>query len=129
LIGEPGKEAISFVHRIGMDAGAGQGIRRLICLLTEELASPCSFASGIACRSFEDHLLYLLLSLPNNYSGRLARAAASPVPCIVHRAEAYIRSHADQPIALHEIADAADCSVRTLQLGFRQFPSRPLHPA
>jgi AraC-like DNA-binding protein len=43
------------------------------------------------------------------------------VPRIVHRAEAFIRSHADQPIALHDVASAAGCSVRTLQLGFRQF--------
>ena len=67
------------------------------------------------------------MSLPNNYYGRVARATASPVPRIVHRAEAFIRSHADQPIALHDVASAAGCSVRTLQLGFRQF--RDMTPA
>jgi AraC-like DNA-binding protein len=39
----------------------------------------------------------------------------------VHRAEAFIRSRAGQPLALHEVAQAAGCSVRALQLGFRRF--------
>jgi transcriptional regulator GlxA family with amidase domain len=39
----------------------------------------------------------------------------------VRRAEEFIRTHARQPIALHELAEAAGCSVRSLQLGFRQF--------
>jgi AraC-like DNA-binding protein len=38
----------------------------------------------------------------------------------VRRAEAYIRAHAGEPTALHEVADAARCSVRGLQLGFRR---------
>ena len=52
---------------------------------------------------------------------RLARPANSPVPRSIRRAEEFIRSRAGQPIALHEVAEAAGCSVRSLQLGFRQF--------
>ena len=44
-----------------------------------------------------------------------------PRPRIIRRAEEFIRTHAGQPIALHEVAEAAGCSVRSLQLGFRQF--------
>jgi AraC-like DNA-binding protein len=123
LLGESGKEDVAFEPLIDWDCGPGQGIRRLIWLLTEELASPHSFApNDIACRSFTDLLLYTLLrSQPNNYSTRLARPASCPVPGIIHRAEEFIRSRAGQPIALHEVADAAGCSVRSLQLGFRRF--------
>ena len=123
LLGEPGKDDVAFDPLIDWESGPGQGIRRLIWLLTQELASPCSFApSDIACRSFTDLLLYTLLrSQPNNYSMRLARPANSPVPRIIRRAEEFIRSRAGQPIALHEVAEAAGCSVRSLQLGFRQF--------
>ena len=123
LLGEPGKEEVAFDPFVDWESVPGQGIRRLIWLLTEELASPHSFApSDIACRSFTDLLVYTLLrSQPNNYSARLARVAGSPAPRIVHRAEEYIRSRAGQPIALHELAEAAGCSVRSLQLGFRQF--------
>ena len=52
---------------------------------------------------------------------RLARPANSPVPRSIRRAEEFIRSRAGQPIALHEVAEAAGCSIRSLQLGFRQF--------
>jgi AraC-like DNA-binding protein len=123
LLGEAGKEEVAFDPFIHWGSAPGQGIRRLIWLLTEELASPHSFApSDIACRSFTDLLVYTLLrSQPNNYSARLARVAGSPAPRIVHRAEEYIRSRAGQPIALHEVAEAAGCSVRSLQLGFRHF--------
>jgi AraC-like DNA-binding protein len=123
LLGEPGKDGVAFDPFIDWESGAGQAIRRLIWLLTEELASPHSFVpSDIACRSFTDLLLYTLLRCqPNNYSARLARPAGPPVPRTIHRAEEFIRSRVGQPIALHEVADAAGCSVRSLQLGFRQF--------
>ena len=32
-----------------------------------------------------------------------------------------MRSRAGQPLALHEVAEAAGCSVRALQTGFRRF--------
>lgn len=129
LSGEPAKQDLAFVPGINWDSGPGQRIRRLIWLLTEELASPYPFAANaVACRSFEDLLLYSLLqSLPHTYTDRLARATSSPVPRTVRRAEAYIRSRAGQPIALHEVADVAGCSVRALQLGFRRF--RDITPA
>ncbi|GGF18414.1 hypothetical protein GCM10011611_25400 [Aliidongia dinghuensis] len=123
LLSEPGKQDVAFDHFVDWGTAPGQGIRRLLWLLTEELASPHSFASSdIACRSFTDLLVYALLrSQPNNYSAQLGRPAGSVVPRVIRRAEEFIRSRAAQPIALHEIADAAGCSVRSLQLGFRQF--------
>jgi AraC-like DNA-binding protein len=123
LLGEPGKEDVAFDPLIDWESGPGQGIRRLIWLLTQELASPNSFAANdMACRSFTDLLLYTLLrSQPNNYSTRLARPANSPVPRTIRCAEEFIRSRAGQPIALYEVAEAAGCTVRSLQLGFRQF--------
>jgi AraC-like DNA-binding protein len=123
LLGEPGREDIAFDPFIDWESEPGQGIQRLIWLLTEELASPHSFVpNDIACRSFTDLLLYTVLRCqPNNYSLRLARPAGLPVPRIIHRAEEFIRSRVEEPIALHEVANAAGCSVRSLQLGFRRF--------
>lgn len=124
LLGEPVKRELEFAPTFAWESGPGQAIKRLLWLLTEELAAPHSFAlSGPARQSFTDLLLYSLLqALPHNHSDRLARAAASaPVPRTVRRAEAFIRSRAGQPLALHEVAEAAGCSVRALQLGFRQF--------
>ncbi len=123
LVGGQAKRDLTFAPSIDWSSAPGQSVGRLIWLMTEELASPVSFAvNGIARQSFEDLLLYALLqSLPHSHSDQLVRAAASPVPGIIRRAEEFIRSRASQPIALHEVAEAAGCSVRALQLGFRRF--------
>jgi transcriptional regulator GlxA family with amidase domain len=92
-------------------------------LMVEELGSQAPFAgSDVASRSFTDLVLYTLLrAVPHNHSERLARGGSPAVPGIVRRAEAFIRAHVEEPIALHEVADAAGCSVRSLQLGFQRF--------
>jgi AraC-like DNA-binding protein len=127
LLGEPGKDDIVFDPLIDWEHDPGRGIRRLIWLLSQELASPHSFVrNNTGCKSFTDLLLYTLLqSHPNNYSMQLARPAAAPVPRIIRRAEEFIRNHAGQPMALHDVAEAAGCSVRSLQLGFQQFRGIP----
>jgi transcriptional regulator GlxA family with amidase domain len=72
-------------------------------------------------RSFTDLFLYTLLrAVPHTYSNRLAQEGGA-APGIVRRAEAYIRDNVEKPMALHEVAAAAGCSVRTLQLGFKRF--------
>lgn len=123
LLGEPATDDLAFDPLINWETGPGQGIQRLFRLLVEELASPHSFArSHIACRSFTDLLIYSLLqSHAHNHTGRLARASGSPVPRSIRRAEEFIHAHVGEPIGLHEVATAAGCSVRSLQLGFRQF--------
>jgi AraC-like DNA-binding protein len=105
------------------DWNAAPGLRRLLRLLVAELGSTGSFAgSEVASRSFTDLVLYTLLrTVPHNHSERLARPGGSAAPGIVRRAEAYIRAHLEEPIALHEVAAAAGCSVRSLQLGFQRF--------
>ena len=124
LLGEPVTGEVCFEPVFDWDASTpAQGLRRLLRLLVEELGSPAPFAgSGAASRSFTDLLLYTLLqAVPHSHSGRLARAGGGPaVPGTVRRAEAYIRAHAGEPMVLHEVADAAGCSVRGLQLGFRR---------
>ena len=124
LLGEPGKGDLEFAPAFEWDSGPGQAIKRLLWLLTEELADPHSFAlNSIARQSYTDLLLYSLLqTLPHTYTDRVARAGAgSPVPRTVRRAEDFMYARAGQPVALHEVAQAAGCSVRALQLGFRRF--------
>ncbi|WP_428393994.1 helix-turn-helix transcriptional regulator [Lichenicoccus sp.] len=124
LLGEPPGSALEFAPDLDWESGPGRAIRSLVSLLTEELADPHSFAlNSIARQSFTDLLLYALLqALPHSYTTRLARGAAgSPVPRTVRRAEDFIRARAGQPVAMHEVAQAAGCSVRALQLGFRRF--------
>jgi AraC-like DNA-binding protein len=123
LMGEPAKDEPEFLPSFDWDSGTGQTVRRLVGLLMEELAAPGSIMlNDIVRQSFTDLLLYTLLqSVPHSYTERLTRATGSPVPRTVRRAEEFIRSRPEQPITLHEVAEAAGCSVRTLQLAFCQF--------
>ncbi|HET6606464.1 MAG TPA: AraC family transcriptional regulator [Rhodopila sp.] len=123
LMGEPPRQPLSFAPVIEWESASGQTVKRLLRFMTEELNSPHSVAlSGIAGKSFEDLFLYTLLQcLPHNHTVRLGPTAHAPVPRSIRRAEEFIHARAGLPIALHEVAAAAGCSVRSLQLGFRQF--------
>lgn len=123
LLGGALREPIAFAPTIDWLSEGGQRIRRLIRLLCEELAaSPPSLSHDLARRSFEDLFIYsLLLALEHNYSDRIAQLTRAPAPRTVRRAEAFMHAHADQSVTVHEIAEAAGCSVRALQVGFRQF--------
>lgn len=123
LLGEPVADDLAFAPLIPWSDGPTQGIRRVFSLLIQELNAPFSLArNGIACRAFADLLCRALLHThAHSYSARLARPAGVPAPRNIRRAEEYIRTNLSEPMALHEVASAAGCSVRSLQLGFRQF--------
>ena len=103
--------------------GAGAMIRRMLDTLFLELARSDSLLENeIALRSFEEHLtLCLLLGLPHNYSGPLLQQQAAAAPANVRRAENFMHANADAPLTILQIADAAQCSVRALQMAFRRF--------
>jgi AraC-like DNA-binding protein len=123
LLGGPVMKDLAFEPVFDWDSAPAQGLRRLLRLMVEELGTQAPFAgSDIARRSFTDLLLYTLLrAVRHNQSERLAGAGSPVVPGTIRRAEEYIRAHVEEPIALHEVAEAAGCSVRSLQLGFRRF--------
>jgi AraC-like DNA-binding protein len=99
-------------------------LRHLVDMFMAELQAPKPTLLGndSANRSFSDLLIYTLLrSLTHNYSAQLERPSTLATPGILRRAEAYMRANVEEPIALHEVAEAAGCSVRSLQLTFRNF--------
>ncbi|WP_169054225.1 AraC family transcriptional regulator [Nitratireductor sp. XY-223] len=70
-------------------------------------------------RMLEEQLLATFLEIqPSNISHFLERAPASLAPGYVTRARRYIVENAQRPIALSDIAAAADVSVRALQYEF-----------
>ena len=123
LLDGPVAKDLAFAPIFDWGSAPALGLRRLLRLMVEELGSQAPFAgSDVAGRSFTDLMLYTLLhAVPHNHSERLARVGSPAVPGIVRRAEAYVRAHVEEPIALHEVAEAAGCCVRSLQLGFRRF--------
>jgi transcriptional regulator GlxA family with amidase domain len=115
--------------------GAGATIRRMSDFLFAELEhSDTLLTNEIAIRSFEENLaLSVLLGLPHNYTERLGRQKAAAAPGNVKRAEAFMQANAGTPLSITEIAEAAGCSVRALQIAFHRFrgttPMRVLQQA
>lgn len=124
LLGAPVRGDTEFQPTFDRNGSGSQALQYLVRLLMVELGAPVPSVLGseAASRSFTDLLIYTLLrSLPHTYSTQLERPASCPAPRTLRQAEAYIRAHVEDPIAIHEVAAAAGCSVRSLQLAFRNF--------
>jgi AraC-like DNA-binding protein len=127
-------ETIAFMPMFDQTRGAGATIRRMFDFLFAELQDPDTVLTNeLAVRSFEENLaLCLLLGLPHNYSERLQRQKAA-APGNVRRAEVFMQANALMPLSIAEIAEAAGCGVRALQIAFHRFrgttPMRVLQQA
>jgi AraC-like DNA-binding protein len=128
-------ETIAFRPMFDQTRGAGATIRRMFDFLFAELEHPDTLLTNqIAIRSFEDNLaLCILLGLPHNYTERLQGQKAAAAPGNVHRAEAFMRANTGTPLTIAEIAEAAGCGIRALQIAFHHFrgttPMRVLQQA
>jgi AraC-like DNA-binding protein len=116
-------DSIEFQPMFDQTRGAGATVRRMSDFLFAELEhSDTLLTNEIAIRSFEENLaLCLLLGLPHNYTGSLQRQNAAAAPGNVRRAEAFIEANACLPLSVAEIAEAAGCGVRALQIAFHRF--------
>jgi AraC-like DNA-binding protein len=116
-------ETITFEPMFDQTRGAGARIRRMFDFLFAELEDPDTLLTNeLAVRSFEESLaLCLLLGLPHNYTEKLQRQKAAAAPGNVRRAEAFMQANASLPLGIAEIADAAGCGVRALQIAFHRF--------
>jgi len=63
----------------------------------------------------------LLHGQAHNYRDAITGERRTATPKQVRRAEEYIRAHTEGAVRLSQIAQAAGCSVRALQLAFRAF--------
>ena len=116
-------DSIAFQPAFDQTRGPGATIRRMLDFLFAELGRSDSLLTNpIATRSFQDNLtLYLLLGLRHSYTERLQRQTAGAAPGNVRRAEEFMRANTGTPLTIVEIAQAAGCSVRALQVAFQQF--------
>ena len=120
-----GQNAKSFAFRPAFDQrhGPGATVRNMLDFLFVELGRADSLlANQIARRTFEDNLaLCLLLGLPHSHTARLQQQKGAAAPRHVRRAEEFMRANAGMPLTIAEIAQAAGCSVRALQMAFDRF--------
>lgn len=100
----------------------GSGLRNFMSYLCSELVrgSP-SLTSDLVCRQIEQTLVGLMLTeLPHDRMNLLSRISFPSSPAYIRVAEEFMASNARKHITLHDIAQAAGISVRTLQKGFQQ---------
>jgi len=120
-----GREVKSFAFQPAFDQmhGPGATIRNMLDFLFVELErSDSLLVNEIATRTFEDNLaLCLLLGLPHSHTARLQQQKGAAAPKHVRRAEEFMRANAGMPLTIAEIAQAAGCSVRALQMAFDRF--------
>lgn len=112
-------DRIEFATGVDLTTQAGRALRRhvdLMLAVAEDGQAPEAYMV-----SLRDALTILLLtSLVHSGSAALNRPVAAPAPKAVRRAEAFIAEHADQPIAMAEIAAASGVCLRSLQEAFKE---------
>jgi AraC-like DNA-binding protein len=129
------REPLTFSPAADWHSGPAAPIARMASHLVGELAHPDGLLAVPPAReTFTDTLTHLILArLPHNYTERLNAPRAAAVPRHIRRAEEFIEAHADQPIAIADIAASAGCGIRTLQTAFQHFrattPLAALHEA
>lgn len=114
---------IEFQPDLSSDSFAFSSYRRTLDFITGEIdRDNALFHSRLGVTQLEQMLMTLMLTtLPHNYSSRLSAPVSRAAPRHVVRAEEFINAHAQDPITIHEIAQASGASVRTLFDGFRRF--------
>jgi AraC-like DNA-binding protein len=122
MLEAPAQDALEFAS-VDWSRDTGASVARLVRHVFAEIGDTGSLlARGIGADEFADLFVQsLLLGLPHSYSERLGRRNATAAPRNVRRAEEFLRASAEEVVTIEMIAQAAGCSVRALQLAFRQF--------
>ena len=121
LLGDAIERSVEFLPLISAASGAGATLRRSLVMAILELsdATP-SFGHPFVAVRFEEFVAHTLLSgLPHNFTDYLAAQNSAAAPRNVIKALDYIKAKASEPLTIGEIAQAAGCSTRALQLAFR----------
>jgi len=123
LIGKRAAVPVEFDMILDTGNGGGHLIRSSIETAGRQLGEPQSPLSrpAVAAR-FEEFIINALLhGQPHNHLDAIIGERQPAAPKQVRRAEEYIHAHAGEVVKLSQIAEAAGCSVRALQLAFRTF--------
>lgn len=106
---------------------AGRRFRDTLHFIAAQLASAEDLAGTPAAGAWEDLILTLLLeALPNDWSAQgEGRRRARILPYHLKRARDHIHAHAGEKVTLADLATAAGCGYRTLQIAFAEATGLP----
>ena len=124
LIGKPVIAPMEFEPIVDARTSSGGAmLHRSMDMVVQQLVEPDSPLShpAVAAR-LEEFIIHILLhGQPHNYRDAITGERRAATPKQVRRAESFIQAHSGETIRLAQIAAAAGCSIRALQLAFRTF--------
>lgn len=117
------RKPLEFRPEIDWTHGLAASLKRQFDVVLEEFARPDGLAgNAVALASTTDLLARLaLVALPHSHTDLMEAGRAGAVPAYLRRAEEFMHAHCAEPIRMAQVADAAGCSLRTLDAVFRQF--------
>jgi AraC-like DNA-binding protein len=120
-LGDSIDRTVEFHPKIRANGGAGATILRAMMLAAAELGEPqCTLTHPTVAARFEEFVAHALLTgLPHNFTDLLNAQRSAAAPRNVIRAIEFIKTHAADALTIAQIAAAAGCSTRALQLAFR----------
>ena len=121
----PGAAEVDLRFQAAADlrSAAGRHLRQSVHFVADQLdAAPPGTIRPQVLAAWEDLLLVqMLTALPNSLEDFAAAAPRSgALPYHVKRARDFIEAHAGEKISLIDLAQAAGCSLRTLQAAFAE---------
>lgn len=106
---------------------AGRRFRDTLHFVAAQLDADEGLGGSLAAAAWEDLILTLLLeAMPNDWSAEgEGRRRARILPYHVKRARDHIHAHAAEKVTLADLAAAAGCGYRTLQVAFAEATGLP----
>ena len=112
---------IDFKSRFSLESPEGMSLRRLASFVWNELERDGGLLeTPVVADEMEKSLLAaLVLAADTNGHVLLRPRRRDSSPNYMRRAEEFIREHADEPMSLVDVAQAAQISIRSLTRGFK----------
>ena len=122
FLGKPVSREIIFDTSVALDHGVGANARSTLFNVISSLDSdPTLLTHPMIARNYEEFLLGVILSLPNNYSAELSSPEKqASVPATVSRAEEDMVANANLPISVADVLLHTGCSRKSLFDKFRK---------
>lgn len=123
MLGERLHRPIVFNLGVAWDQGLAASLRAQFRYLVGELGRSDGLAdNAVALASFSDLVVQTALhGIPHNYTERLVNGGQGAVPAYMRRADDFMRAHAAAPIRMEDVAAASGCSMRTLEVVYKNF--------
>ncbi|MNO63743.1 Regulatory protein PchR [compost metagenome] len=117
--------SLEFQPELDLTTPSGSYFLQLIAMLADAITSnQHPLHHSLVLKQFESVLINALIyGQPNNLREQLESASKPKalLPYFVKRTEEYMRTHANEPLSIEQLAEHAGVSVRTLFAGFRDF--------